>query len=177
MKNKYPQRTDAAQAECQHVIDVFNNVKGNSNKKNTTVHVFLHEDGTVSVGISGKSGSIKTINAAKELEVALNDGLNTKKYTVGSVIDVGLANVMEKSNKGIPENYIGDCAEPKAATVASKNSSPIVGMDTRNRLGDATNHKYSGSDKTDNSQMSPCKTCKVYEKEYMELANRNKRYE
>ena len=38
---------------------------------------------------------------------------------------------MESISKDVPGNAIGDCAEPKAATAAHNNQSPITGMDTR----------------------------------------------
>ena len=48
-------------------------------------------------------------------------------------------------------------------------------MDTRNRIvekGEGRNpHPYTGRDKTASSQMNPCDTCALYEKEYMEYAN------
>lgn len=55
-------------------------------------------------------------------------------------------------SNGVPEggNKLGVCAEPKAATAAHYNQIPITGMD-------------------------PCKTCEVYEKEYMEYANSNEK--
>ena len=80
---------------------------------------------------------------------------------------------MRSRGKKVPGNAIEDCAEPKAASAAQKNSSSITGaMDTHNRFGES-NHPYSSANKTSNSQMDPCDTCEVYEKEYMEYANSN----
>ena len=46
-------------------------------------------------------------------------------------------------------------------------------MDTRWRHGGESNpHKYTGKDKTSDSQMNPCKTCEIFEYEYMEYANK-----
>lgn len=85
-------------------------------------------------------------------------------------------------SNGVPEggNKLGVCAEPKAATAAHYNQSPITGMDTRHRLVESgvyldNPHSYTGSGNIDSSQMDPCKTCEVYEKEYMEYANLNEK--
>lgn len=64
--NKYPSRTAYAQSECQKVVDVANSL-GYPN--HPVVSVFTHEDGTVSVGFSGKSNTSSSKNYAE----ALND--------------------------------------------------------------------------------------------------------
>ena len=187
--NKFPLRTEAAQKECQHVVDVLNSLKENAQKKqgqdsNPVVAILLHEDGTVSVGISGKNKSYYTMYVAKDLEKELNQGFDIRKYTVGGEIDEELKIFMENNIERLRYNdsersknilRIGQCAEPKAATVASKNSSPIVGMDIRWRLSRKNEYPYTGLDKVSDSQMDPCDLCKAFEKEYMELANKNKK--
>ena len=82
---------------------------------------------------------------------------------------------MIASGKEILGNPVGNCAEAKAASAASKNSSQITGMDTRWRHGGNYNYPYTGNDKTSDSQMDPCKTCETFEYEYMEYANKGKR--
>lgn len=49
------------------------------------------------------------------------------------------------------------CAEPKAATAAHKNESPIVGMDVRyyTSEGEVPHRLFEGS-----NQMDQCNTCK-----------------
>ncbi|HOV28163.1 MAG TPA: RHS repeat-associated core domain-containing protein, partial [Pseudobacteroides sp.] len=174
---KYPERTLEAQAECQKVVDILNSLKASDDISTPVVTVFIHEDGTVSIGISGKSGGYNTRNTANMLEEALNKEM-PGKYKVSPVIDKKLMNILLQTGKGQPGNPIGNCAEPKAVTAASVNTSPITGMDTRWRLSEEVKpnpHKYTGPNATDISQMNPCDTCKVYESEYMLFANQNKR--
>ncbi len=179
--NTYPPRTPEAQAECQTVVDTVNKLKGNQtggdDKKNPVAAVFVHQDGTVSVGISGNNN--KTVEFASQLQAELNmNSTIPNKYTVFGKTDYELKEIMERSGKGTPGNILGACAEPKAASAANKNTSQIIGMDTRWRFPEEVrknNHKYSGSDKTSDSQMNPCDTCKAYESEYMEYANANKK--
>lgn len=146
------------------------------NKKNAVISVYTHADGTVSVGFSGESGQWE--NFKNQLQIEL-DSYAKNKYIVSNVV---AADLLDNMTKGVPDkgNKKGVCAVPKAATAAHDNPSPITGMDTRHRLvvsGEyATNpHPYTGEGKTSNSQMDPCNTCKLYEKEYMEYANKNKK--
>ncbi|MBQ5473302.1 MAG: RHS repeat-associated core domain-containing protein, partial [Lachnospiraceae bacterium] len=178
--NLYPTRTTEAQAECQIVVDVVNNkiIPGEKNRNNSVISVFTHEDNTVSVGFSGASDSNRSKAFASKLQSEL-DKIAVGKYSVSSGISDTLQKRMESTSKGVPGNAIGDCAEPKAATAAHENKSPITGMDTRNRLVEkgtyADNpHPYTGNDGVSKSQMDPCDTCKAYEREYMQYANENK---
>ena len=90
---KYPERTPEAQTECQRVVNVANAIKAFSDNddyyvnKNPVISIFLHKDGTVSVGISGKpEGNDNSNTYAKQLENALNESAGHKKYTVYSSV-------------------------------------------------------------------------------------------
>jgi len=181
--NKYPPRTPLAEAECQRVVDMGNKIKLNdqmivdyqATRKNPfspVTCVFVHEDGTVSVGISGYyEGTIYTRYYANKLQKALNKDAGWKKYTVSFSTDTELMkNTPEKIDGG---NKPGMCAEPKAATAAHKNKSPIVGMDVRyyTSEGSVPHALYEGT-----NQMDQCNTCKHYEEVIMEYANANKHF-
>ena len=71
----------------------------------------------------------------------------------------------EKIKKG---NKPGMCAEPKAATAAHKNESPIVGMDVRYYT---SKGKVPHGLKKGSNQMRQCDTCEYYEVEIMQYAN------
>ena len=174
--NKYPPRNLTAQRECQKVVNEILRLKSKDNRE-PIVSVFTHEDGTVSVGISGDSGA--TERFAKQLEESLNkDG--RRKYQVLGVATDEFKNYLLKLHKDIPKdkamskemkgNIVGVCAEPKAALLANSNKSPITGMDTRTPRKE-NNHPYKGIDKTSPNQMKPCRTCRVCENSYMKCAN------
>ena len=176
--NLYPPRTDYAQEECRIVVEAANSVKKKSDRSNPVISIFTHQNGTVSVGFSGENGTANTEKFAKKLQDKL-DTYTPGKYNVAGTTDKTLMNML---SNGVPEggNKLGVCAEPKAATAAHYNQSPITGMDTRHRLVESgvytdNPYPYTGRDQIDLSQMDPCKTCEVYEKEYMEYANSNEK--
>lgn len=72
--NKYPPRNLTAQRECQKVVDKVLELKskttGKDRKSKPIVSIFTHEDGTVSVGISGDTEA--SANFAKQLQDSLN---------------------------------------------------------------------------------------------------------
>ena len=173
--NKYPPRNLTAQRECQKVVNEILRLKSDDNNQ-PIVCVFTHEDGTVSVGISGGSDDSKSF--AKKLEKSLNkDG--RQKYQVLGKSTKKFKKYLKNFNPEITEDKIkkvggnprGVCAEPKAALMANSNKSPITGMDTRNPR-DKNNYPYEGIDKTSDNQMKPCGTCELYETAYMKCANR-----
>jgi len=179
--NKYPPRTPLAEEECQRVVDIGNEIRSSDSKliehqerKGKVISpvtcVFIHENGDVSVGISGKpEGSYYTKRYAKKLEAALNKGVGRKKYTVSYVADSELISKQERWGKG---RNPGECAEPKAATAAhnNKSGSPIIGMDVRYY----TSEGYIPYRlKEGSNQMRPCDTCAHYEEEIMKYANTN----
>ncbi len=178
--NKYPPRTPLAEAECQRVVDMGNKIRDKDAKAkeferktgrvlSPTTCVFVHEDGTVSVGISGSArGTQYSIHYAKELQKALNKQAGWKKYTVSATTAPSLMDKIRKPVEG--GNIPGVCAEPKAATAAHNNESPIVGMDVRyyTSEGEVPLRLYEGS-----NQMDQCETCKTYEEEIMAYANAN----
>ena len=112
--------------------------------------MYLHADGTVSVGISGISDS--NIEAARRLQEALGDRFKVSAEQLGGI---------DKKPGG---NYGGVCAEPSASIVAGQNSSPIIEMETiwrgqgnTNSLLPSDHPDFDGSGKYD--QMIPCPTC------------------
>jgi hypothetical protein len=176
--NKYPPRTPLAQEECQRVVDMGNKIKREDliikayqETRDTpfspTTCVFVHQNGTVSVGISGYyEGTRYSRHYANELQKALNKEAGWKKYTV-------CATTAQKLMKNTPKQIRGGskpgmCAEPKAATAAHKNESPIVGMDVRyyTSEGEVPHRLFEGS-----NQMDQCNTCKYYEEVIMKYAN------
>jgi RHS repeat-associated protein len=152
----YPPRTAEAQAECQKVVDTMADM-GMSQKKNKVVTVFTHEDGTVSVGISGADGPGQQAKAAA-LETRLNEGHDPPKYRVATET-MPTDNIHEQPGGNAP----GVCAEPHAAQAAHPSDSPITGTDTRWRGKEENPHPFSGQNAdgapVQPQQMDPCATC------------------
>ncbi len=178
--NKYPPRNLTAQRECQKVLNEVIRLKAQAtgkDKNQPIVSVFTHEDGTVSVGISGRTEA--SARFAKQLEDSLNKdgrqkykvlGLATEKFK-GYLKDSHPEELKEENIREKKGNPIGDCAEAKAALLANSNKSPITGMDTRTPRNN-NRYPYEGIDKTSDNQMKPCFTCETCEEEYMKCANR-----
>ena len=174
--NKYPPRNLTAQRECQKVLNEVIRLKAQAtgkDKNRPIVSVFTHEDGTVSVGISGNSEA--SAKFAEDLEKSLNkDG--RRKYYVSGLATQEFKNYLKSHHvfsedvKELGGKDIGFCAEPKAAIMANSNKSPITGMDTRNPRNN-NRYSYEGIDKTSSKQMEPCTTCYLCEQDYMEYAN------
>jgi hypothetical protein len=169
----YPPRTDKAIQESKHVATEMDKVI--SPKKNKSTSVLTHEDGSVSVGISGQN-SQKTAHQARKLEEQLNKDLDTPKYKVS-----GESMPDDNLRKAPDGNRVGDCSEPKAANAAHDNPSPIDGFDSRWRGKEPNpeNRRYTGKNdgttSVDKNQMDPCPTCADPQnaKEYMDYANNN----
>ncbi|AZZ92164.1 hypothetical protein EUZ85_16095 [Hahella sp. KA22] len=168
---KYPPRTREAQEEARKVIESMEGVI--SKKSSPAVNVFTHQDGRISVGLSGNVASEKFQNNREKLQQVLD-----KKYGYGkySVCDKTLG-----EEDGVAQidggNMPGACAEPKCAVSASEIDSPITGMSTQWRGKTANPHAYSGPDKDEikeyiSTEMNPCDTCsdKYNEKVYMKKA-------
>ncbi|WP_010250465.1 hypothetical protein [Acetivibrio cellulolyticus] len=138
--------------------------------KNPVTSVILHEDGTVSVGISGAADGnvVYGKDFANKLQSALNESAGYNKYNVSHITDEALkAQIPNAVGNG---NLPGVCAEPKAVTAAHYNESPIIGMDTRyyNEIGNP--HYFEGASSL--NQMEACDTCKAYWRVYINYANR-----
>jgi len=185
----YPPRTGTARAECQVVVNSLDGMIGKG--RASVVQVFTHENGTVSVGVSGRPGRTSS-DLAGQLEQRLNDGHRRTvrenarkngepvprmedippKYRVSGE-PLPLANVRE-----IPGgNSVGECGEPKAANASHGNPSPIDGGDTRWRGEGENPHPFSGENAdgapVEPTQMDPCNTCADPGniEEYMQHAN------
>lgn len=150
-----PPRTAEAQRECQKVVDTMQ--KLNMPKKyNKAVDVLTHENGTVSVGLSGEP-SPENQQRARDVQNGLNNGDPNGRYRVSAGNDVA---GIEKKEGG---SDAGLCAEPSAATAAHGNPSPITGHDTRWRGRGENPHPFTGQNAdgapAGPSQMNPCNTC------------------
>ncbi len=195
--NKFPERTPEAQAEAQRVVNVGNALKAfgdydpdsgvplneiSINTGSPVVAVFLHEDGTVSVGISGKAGGSKGNNEyARQLENALNESAGEKKYVVSSIVNDELREMIieNESNRKFPKvgqdvPDRGACAEPKAASAAHENDKTIIGFDVRHYNGNGEGNRYPLEGAASPNQMRPCDRCKVNEEVYMSYASNKK---
>ena len=168
--DKYPERTALAQEECQRIITIGNAIKAfdvpkKYREKNPVTSVFVHENGQVSVGISGAANGKKySIEFAEKLQKILNDEAGYNKYMVSPTTDSELQ--IQMPNAVGNGNLPGVCAEPKAATAAHNINSPIIGMDTRYYKREGNPHSYNNT-----NQMLPCDTCIAYEEVYMNYAN------
>ena len=165
---KYLPAIQKANSEAQKVVNIGNAIKAFDTSakykyKNPVTSVIVHENGTVSVGISGEaSGNTNSFLYAQKLQVALNESAGYEKYKVSAKTDNALLNQIEVVVTG---NIPGVCAEPKAATVAHYNKSKIVGMDTRYYTTKKVPHGHDGS-----NQMDACDTCKKNMEVYIRYA-------
>ncbi|WP_429845150.1 hypothetical protein [Brevibacillus sp. FIR094] len=94
------------------MVGELNKILGDGKKApNPAVSVITHEDGTVSVGFSGKA-SPKNIETARQLQNALNKKYGNK-YTVKAE---PMPTEKLKEVKG--GNRVGECAESKVVNAA-----------------------------------------------------------
>ncbi|WP_046228607.1 hypothetical protein [Paenibacillus algorifonticola] len=150
------------------MVDELNNILGDGKRApNPAVYVITHEDGTVSVWISGEA-SPKNIETARQLQNAINKKYGDK-YTVKSEpVPTENLDTIEGGNTE------GTCAESKVVNAAHDNPSKITGMDTVWRSSKKENpYPYAGN----SNQMNPCLTCShnINIEEYMKYANANKK--
>ena len=179
--NPYPPRTPKAEAEAQLVVNVGNAIKAfkqndlDKARKNNLIDlssrvtaIFLHENNTVSVGISGPAKGTKANNSyAKDLERSLNEMAGYEKYSVFSITDADLYEQIGRHEKAAKYPEIGDsvpykgvCAENKAASAAHGNDSPIIGFDVRFYHGDGVGNHYPLEYSSAPNQMDNCDRCK-----------------
>ena len=166
---KYPPRTKEARMEAQKVAKTMEGVI--SKNDSPCITVFTHENGTVSVGMSGQSGGNKITRNANKLQEKLGDN-----YVVSST------SMPTENLKQVETGCsLGNCSEPKAANAAHNNSSPITVYDTVWRGKGENPHKFTGENIGDEvigdyEQMDNCDTCADPHniKEYMNYANGNK---
>nr|MCR4803170.1 hypothetical protein [Lachnospiraceae bacterium] len=168
VENSYPPRTEEARREAQKVARAMEGVV--PGKDHPSITVFTHQDGTVSVGLSGKTGTEKMKNNCNKLNEVLGEKYNVSPDTMptDNLIQVGCP--------------VGNCSEPKAVNAAHSNSSPITGYDTvwRGKGNMPEKYQYTGQNtggKVEGiyEQMNPCETCAEQNniKEYMNYANSN----
>lgn len=150
-----PPRTAQAQSEAQKVVDTMEGL-GMSKKENKVVDVLTHENGTVSVGLSGE-GSPRQQERAQKVQDALNNGDPNGPYRVTT--DNTVPGIQQVEGGNAP----GACAEPSAASAARDNPSPVTGNDTRWRGKGDNPHPFTGENAdgapTAPNQMDPCNTC------------------
>ncbi|NHZ67046.1 hypothetical protein [Massilia genomosp. 1] len=167
----FDKRTREADATAKVVVDEMAKLKIKK-KESPSVQILTHEDGTVSVGLSGSVKSPKFRENAAKLQAGL-DALEKGKYKVSTTTldkSNGIKQLVDRDLSPIgPEP--GVCAEAKAAAVAAENPSPINGAATVWR-GKADNpHPYNNENpgpfpyadkkahKLSKDQMCPCMTC------------------
>ncbi len=158
-------RTEKAAAEANKVIEVMSNSNNFPNKKNPAIMVYTHQDGTVSIGLSGTAN--KKFKAKMEILQKLLDKEAPGKYKVSTT-------PVENIKKVEGGNNPGQCAEPKAAQIASQNTSPITGSSVKWRGKEGgNNHQH----KLGDNEMTPCDTCADPDniKTYEDAATSNKK--
>jgi len=156
----FDMRTAAADAIGQDVVKAMDGVI--SKERAAAVQIFTHQDGTVSVGISGDLSSPKTVEGIARLQARLDKEFGEGKFKVGTTtLDEknGIVRVMDKDGK--LSNAPGVCAEPKACTAAAENPSPITGSATISRSTKPNRYPYTApnADSLSPNKMGPCLTC------------------
>ncbi|MFP5392522.1 MAG: PAAR domain-containing protein [Gammaproteobacteria bacterium] len=157
----FDMRTPEAQAAADNVVNVMKGSVGLN--KSPVVQVFTHEDGTVSVGLSGDITNPKTFSRIAAVQTALDKKYGPGIYRVGRTTlteSDGIVRPVDADGDAI-SNEPGMCAEPKAAMTAGQHPSPITGSATVWRGKDDNPHPYTG-DKAGSlggHQMDPCPTC------------------
>lgn len=146
-------------------------------KKNRSVTVIEHNDGTVSVGISG--GDPKRAGDAQKVVDQLNtnhpsDDPNKPTYrTSGPVDGTGLNDPFTPGEAAPPKP--GTCSEPQAAQAAgSSTSKPEAYQTVWSGPGECPEaHQMPGRPTTPggNEQMQPCPTCQNNTDNYDNMAN------
>lgn len=164
-----PEAYNAAQ-DVKTVMSASVDSKGRplfSQSKNQTIQVLTHEDGTVSVGISGATPQ-KVSDLQRELDNAYGSG----KYYVQPNTLSEADGLIRPSQNGQPiGNPIGKCAEPNCAVTASKNPSPITGSSTVWRGKGENKHPVSGGQP---DEMIFCETCNANKQIYNDVATGKK---
>lgn len=157
----YPPRTKQAREMAQKVAKIIDNL-GIGKEIFRTVTVFVHENGSVSIGLSGRSKNDDYQKNVKLLQEYLNNLKDGHDYTVATQ-SIPIDHLVQVNKKGACPK--GNCAEPKAAYAAHSNSSPITGYDTVWRGNDDNNYPFTGENEgeeledSEYEQMDPCKTC------------------
>lgn len=156
----FDNRTPSAEAAGKNVVDVMDGLV--SPTKSPVVQVFTHENGTVSVGLSGQMSPATAARIAT-VQAALDKKYGPGVYKVGTTTldgSNGLVRALDADGNPIG-NALGVCAEPKASTAASSNPSPITGSTTLWRGKGDNPHAYTGPSggKLSPAQMNPCATC------------------
>ncbi|MFB9240538.1 PAAR domain-containing protein [Massilia antarctica] len=160
----FDMRTPEAEAIAIEVANVMDEVQfGKGSSK--ALQVLTHEDGTVSVGVSGNLKAGDLTGKITRLQKTLDDKYGEGIYKVGKTTLDENHNVTQARNEAgdLISNSPGMCAEPKAAAVAADNPSPITGSATIWRGKGPNPHPYTnktGKIVTDR-QMDPCPTCSV----------------
>ncbi|WP_371865319.1 hypothetical protein, partial [Massilia eburnea] len=154
-------RTAAADEAGKNVINVMDGLIAGD--RASVVQILTHEDGTVSVGISGNVKLPSTANRISILQAALDKEFGAGKYKVGArTLDEasGLTRVVDEKGKVIG-NMPGLCAEPKACVAAAQNQSPVTGSATLWRGAGPNPYPHTGPNagKLSPNQMDPCPTC------------------
>lgn len=162
-------RTVAADREGQKVIQAMEGVV--SSKYSQTVNIMLHQDGTVSVGLSGNLGSSKTLARIQATQQALD-----KKYRAGKyIVSTDTLNGTQGLKKVDGSNEVGTCAEPKCSVAAKDNPSPVTGFAIMWRGRGDNPYPIKQDEAKDrglsSSQMYMCATCEFNKEIYEQYIN------
>ena len=165
---------DNTNEHAQKVVDVINSDRP-SVGKDRSVTVIEHDNGTVSVGLSG--GDPKRATQAQQVVDRLNE-LNppdegrppTYKTTDGPVDTTGLV------DPGKPNPRPGNCSEAQAAQAAGQNGSPPKSYQTVSSGSDPGPYAMPGQTTNVGPNpaplMQPCTTCQTNAGNYDRNANK-----
>lgn len=131
----------------------------------------LHQDGTVSVGLSGDITKPATVQRIKATQQALDKKYGIGKYKVGTdtLSDAHGLNPVKGSNQ------VGVCAEPKCSVAAKDNPSPVTGFAIMWRGKSDNPYPIKQDEAKDrglsSNQMYMCATCEFNKEIYEQYIN------
>ncbi len=161
-------------SHADRVVDAINTTKPPI-KKNRSVTVIEHEDGTVSVGLSG-ADKAKGAEHAQQITDDLNRQHPSDPPTYRTTGQVDTTNLNDGGSRENPAPLPGNCSEPHAAQAAGENPSPPQSYQTvwTGPADCPPEHQMPGRPTTPggNEQMQPCPTCQSNTDNYAETSTR-----
>lgn len=159
-----------ADLHVDHVTETYQNLHPTPSKEKS-ITVIVHEDGTVSVGLSGKDPA--RTETTQRLVTKLNEGKDPPVYrTSGPVDSRGLDSV-----SGSPQ--AGNCSEAQAAQASGTSTSPPKDYQTvwaKGEMDGKTSQKHGleGRPKTKGGfeKMKACDTCACNSGKYSEMSKK-----
>ena len=160
-------RTSIADKEGQKILGAMNGIV--SERRSKSVTVMVHNNGKVSVGLSGDINTKGMSDVISNLQRRLDKTYGKDKYFVGtSTID-------KSSTNGVIQygsNKLGLCGEPKCALQAGKSSSSVNGVAVLWRGKEANPYPLNNRGNLSSNQMRLCETCQGNSNIYSDIANR-----